>query len=45
MQETQQEQKERIEAMIAREYADLPAQVRAQMIAAEFASIERKFGK
>ena len=44
-QETKQEAKERVEAMINREYADLPAATRMQMIAAEYASIDRKAGK
>lgn len=44
-QETAQEMKERVEAMINREYADLPASVRMQMIASEFASIDRKFSR
>lgn len=39
---TTQERKERIEEMINREYADLSAETRRQMIAAEWRSIEEK---
>ena len=39
---TAQERKEHVEEMINRVYADLPADVRNQMIAAEFASIDAK---
>ena len=36
------DQKERIDEMINRVYADLPASIRNQMIASEFASIDAK---
>lgn len=42
---TAQERKERTEEMINRVYADLPADVRQQMIDAEFKSIDARFGR
>lgn len=42
---TAQERKEHTEEMINRVYADLPADVRQQMIAAEFKSIDARFGR
>jgi len=42
---TKQQMKEHTEEMINRVYADLPADVRNQMIAAENKSIDARFGR